>query len=97
MNVNQLVAIDTHVHIEHTDEDGPADRAAEKYFGPVTAPRERNPHAQKKPTPPLFWRGPAGGGGPAPPTAAGLWAVWSTIRLEMMRGSASNTKPLVCA
>ena len=46
MNVNQLVAIDTHVHIEHTDEGGPADRAAEKYFGPVTAPRERKALAE---------------------------------------------------
>jgi Ca2+-binding RTX toxin-like protein len=29
-------------------------------------------------------------------TAAGLLAVWSTIRLEMMRGWESKTKPLVC-
>jgi predicted TIM-barrel fold metal-dependent hydrolase len=46
MNVNQLVAIDTHVHIEHTDEGGPADQAAEKYFGPVTVPRERKALAE---------------------------------------------------
>ena len=26
----------------------------------------------------------------------GIVGVWSTIRLEMMRGSASNTLPLVC-
>ena len=46
MNVSQLVAIDTHVHIEHTDQGGPADKAAEKYFGPTGAPRERKALAE---------------------------------------------------
>src|SRR4029450_1849772 len=46
MNVSQLVAIDTHVHIEHTDEGGPADKAAERYFGPTGAPRERKALAE---------------------------------------------------
>ena len=31
---------------------------------------------------------------PATATAAGLLLVWSTIRLEMMRGSESTTLPL---
>ncbi len=30
-------------------------------------------------------------------TAAGFATVWSAIRLEMMRGSASTTRPLFCA
>jgi predicted TIM-barrel fold metal-dependent hydrolase len=46
MNVSHLIAIDTHVHIEHTDQGGPADKAAAKYFGPTDAPRERKALAE---------------------------------------------------
>jgi len=46
MNINELVAIDTHVHLEHTGEVKEADRAAEKYFGSSGVPRERNALAE---------------------------------------------------
>ena len=34
------------------------------------------------------------GAHPPPPRRPGCWLVWSTIRLEMMRGSASTTLPV---
>ena len=33
MDIDSLVAIDVHVHIEHGGENSPADQAAKKYFG----------------------------------------------------------------
>ena len=41
MNIDDLVAIDVHVHIEHTGEDTAVEKAAGKYFGDSGASRDR--------------------------------------------------------
>lgn len=41
MNTAELIAIDTHVHIEPEDDRQAADAAAKKYFGASDAPRDR--------------------------------------------------------
>jgi predicted TIM-barrel fold metal-dependent hydrolase len=41
MRVSELVAIDTHVHLECEDDSNAADSAAKKYFGDSAAPRDR--------------------------------------------------------
>lgn len=46
MDAQSLKAIDVHVHIERTGEANSTDAAAEKYFGPSGAPRERNALAE---------------------------------------------------
>jgi len=38
MNLDQLIAIDTHVHLESASADNPTDQAARKYFGRTSAP-----------------------------------------------------------
>src|SRR5580765_5297646 len=40
MNVDALVAIDVHVHLEHTGELTAADRQAQKYFGAAGVARD---------------------------------------------------------
>jgi len=41
MNADQLIAIDTHVHLEPEEDSQAADAAAKKYFGDSGAPRDR--------------------------------------------------------
>jgi len=41
MNIEQLVAIDTHVHIESDSRGNPAAEAARRYFGDTAAPANR--------------------------------------------------------
>src|SRR6266853_1484751 len=41
MNTTELIAIDTHVHIEPEDDSKAADSAAKKYFGDSGAARDR--------------------------------------------------------
>jgi predicted TIM-barrel fold metal-dependent hydrolase len=41
MNIDDLLAIDVHVHIEHTGEDTDVEKAAGKYFGDSGASRDR--------------------------------------------------------
>jgi predicted TIM-barrel fold metal-dependent hydrolase len=41
MNIDELVAIDVHVHIEHTGDDTDVERAAGKYFGDSGVSRDR--------------------------------------------------------
>jgi len=41
MNINDLTAIDVHVHIEHTGDTTDAERAAAKYFGENETTRDR--------------------------------------------------------
>src|SRR3954453_9041485 len=41
MNIDDLVAIDVHVHVEHTGEDTDVEKAAGKYFGASGASRDR--------------------------------------------------------
>ena len=46
MNIEQLVAIDTHVHIESDSRGNPAAEAARRYFGDTAAPANRQELAQ---------------------------------------------------
>ena len=41
MNIDDLTAIDVHVHIEHTGEDTDVERAAGQYFGASGVTRDR--------------------------------------------------------
>jgi len=40
MQISELIAIDTHVHLEPEDDSGASDRAARKYFGDSGAARD---------------------------------------------------------
>jgi len=46
MNAAELIAIDTHVHLEPEDANQAADAAAKKYFGESGAPRDRKGMAE---------------------------------------------------
>jgi predicted TIM-barrel fold metal-dependent hydrolase len=46
IDVDAMIAIDVHVHIEHDGEDSAADRAAKKYFGESGAPYDRHALAE---------------------------------------------------
>jgi len=46
MNADELVAIDTHVHLEPEEDGQAADTAAKKYFGDSGAPRDRQGMAE---------------------------------------------------
>src|SRR5215472_13982637 len=41
MQISELIAIDTHVHLEPEDDTNAADSAARRYFGDSGAPRDR--------------------------------------------------------